>query len=245
MSVPVISAPPSNTKPPAGHPATRKPRWRSSAWVLGIVTIGFLAYALPPYLGLDPAQSRVPIRFAWLYPVLVTHILFGSIALVTACLQVWPWLRGRYPVAHRWSGRLYVFAGALPTSLAALSFAPLGAYGPNQQVPNVLLGILWIGTTLAGYRFARRHRYAEHREWMIRSVALAFSIVSNRPWQMVCFALFAPEVFTGGPIDQAALAQAVGVSTWMSLLGNLLIAEWWLARTRSRRRSASPVAASA
>lgn len=222
-------------------------RWRSSALVLGIVTIGFLAFVLPPYLGLDPSQSRVPIRFSWLYPVLVIHIFLGSVALVTACLQLWPWLRRRHPGAHRWSGRLYVFAGALPTSLAALTFAPVGQWGPNQQVPNVLLGVLWFGTTIAGYRLARQHRYAEHREWMIRSVALAFSIVSNRPWQMICFAVFSPELFTGGPIDPAAMAQAVGVSTWMSLVGNLFIAEWWLHRTRakSRRAQLSHAAASA
>ena len=30
------------------------------------------------------------------------------------CLQVWPWLRTRYPDVHRRTGRVYVFAGVLP-----------------------------------------------------------------------------------------------------------------------------------
>jgi len=31
----------------------------------------------------------------------VAHILFGSVALVTACLQIWPWLRRTHPTVHR------------------------------------------------------------------------------------------------------------------------------------------------
>lgn len=208
-------------------------------WVapLGALTVAFLAFTLPPYLGLDPDQSRVPIRFAWHYPVLVTHILFGSVALLAGCLQVWPWLRAHHPAVHRWSGRAYVFLGALPAGLASLSFAPLGAFGPNQQVANTTLALLWLGTTIAGYRMARQRRFADHREWMIRSFALAYSIVANRVWQIVCFAAFSPEVLAGRDPDPAAVAQAVGVSTWLSLVVNLLVAEWWLQRTRSRRRT--------
>lgn len=82
-------------------------------WIasLGVLTVVFLAFTLPPYLGLDPSQSRVPIHFPMHYPMLVAHIFFGSVALSTACLQVWKWLRQHYPAVHRWSGRLYVFAG--------------------------------------------------------------------------------------------------------------------------------------
>ncbi|GAB3566214.1 hypothetical protein GCM10027445_12630 [Amycolatopsis endophytica] len=50
----------------------------------------------------------------------MTRILLGSVVLVTAALQLWPWLRRTRPAAHRWSGRIYV-ATAVPAGLAALA----------------------------------------------------------------------------------------------------------------------------
>ena len=115
-------------------------------WValLGAVAVGFVVYALPPYLTLDPAQARLqPFPpYAAYYPLLVTHIFLGSVALLTACLQVWPWLRRRRPQVHRWSGRIYV-AVTVPAALCVIVIAPMTLYGPNQRVANTMLGLLW------------------------------------------------------------------------------------------------------
>jgi hypothetical protein len=213
------------------HPA------RTLAVPLGLIAVAFLAYALPPYLGLDPAQARLaqPVGTPWFYPALVAHIGFGAIALLAATLQVWPWLRRAHPVVHRWSGRTYVFLGVVPASIAAIGVAPFSvAGGPAAHLANSLLDVLWFGTTVAGYRAARAGRYAEHREWMIRSVALAFSIIANRIWTVVCILLFAPSVFGDGPVVAAELHQAVGAAAWLSWVLNLLLAELWLQRTRRR-----------
>jgi hypothetical protein len=221
------------------HPA------RTLALPLGLLTVLFLAYALPPYLGLDPAQARLPQPEGapWFYPALVAHIGFGSIALLTAVLQVWPWLRRRHPAVHRWSGRVYVFLGVLPASVAALGVAPFSVSGGAvAHVGNTLLGVLWFGTTVAGYRAARAHRYAEHREWMVRSIALAFSIVVNRVWTVVCLLVFAPSTFGDGPVVEADLHQAVGLAAWLSWVVDLVLAELWLQRTR--RRAARPTLSS-
>jgi hypothetical protein len=57
----------------------------------------------------------------------------------------------------------------------------------------------------------------------------------RRPWVVplalvVLFAVFVLELFTGAEVDTAALQQAVGVSTWISWVVNLLIVQWWLDR---------------
>jgi uncharacterized membrane protein YozB (DUF420 family) len=213
-------------------------------WVgpLAVLTAVFLAVSLPRYLTLDPSRSRSagPAGFPAYYPLLVTHIFLGSAVLVTACLQVWPWLRRRHPAVHRRAGRVYVVA-VLAASPCVLVLAPLGSFGPNEQVPLTLLALLWPATTLAGYRMARRRRYAEHREWMIRGVALSFSIVTNRFWGVLCVAVFVPDsvpgalsdsLAAGGPEARAAIAQAMGVSFWLCWVVNLLAAEWWLQRRR-------------
>ncbi|MFD1530558.1 hypothetical protein [Pseudonocardia aurantiaca] len=41
---------------------------------------------------------------------------------------------------------------------------------------------------------------------------------------------------TGGPFDPVALSHAAGVSAWLSWVVNLLVVEYWLHRTRNRRR---------
>ncbi|WP_226363949.1 DUF2306 domain-containing protein [Pseudonocardia abyssalis] len=209
-------------------------RLRSAALPLGVLTVVFLGYALPPYLGLDPARARLPLPdLPWFYPALVLHIACGSVALLTATVQVWPRLRRTHPVVHRTSGRVYL-AAVLVGGVAVLGVAPFGlSGGPTAQVANTMLGLLWVLTAVAGHRAARQPRFAAHREWMLRSVALTFSIVANRFWSTVCVLVFAPSVTSGGPVDAAELAQAVGVSTWLSWVVNLLVVEWWLQRTRS------------
>ena len=217
----------------------RKPLLRRP-WVVPLVLLAviFIAYAVPPYLSLDPAQARIqPMPpHASYYPLLVTHIFLGSIALLAACLQVWPWLRRSHLAVHRWSGRVYV-AVALIASVCVMIISPMGLYGANQRVANTMLALLWFGTTLAGYRAIRHRRFADHRQWMLRSFALAFSIVAFRVWMLIAFAVFVPEIYTGAEVDPADVSQAVGVTSWVSWVVNLLILEWWLHRRPYFRRS--------
>ncbi|MFY1597025.1 DUF2306 domain-containing protein [Micromonospora sp. WMMD737] len=199
------------------------PWWRRP-WIVPLVALvaGFLLFVLPPYLRLDPTQARVILNegFTAHYSVLVVHILFGTIALVTLCLQVWPWLRLRYPAVHRTSGRLYVFAGALPAALLGLALMPFAAI-PNGLLGSALASVGWIVTTVLGFRAARRRRYAEHRKWMVYSFAFALQTV----WGRVIFLVSAATGWSLNPIVAAE------VNGWGSTLVNVAIAYWWLRRT--------------
>jgi hypothetical protein len=110
-------------------------RWWRRPWIAPLATLSiiFVAFSLPPYLTGDPVRSRVPqpANFAAHYPLLVAHVLFGSVALLTACLQIWPWFRTRHPVAHRRIGRVYIFGGVLPAGCMALPIAALSPFGPS------------------------------------------------------------------------------------------------------------------
>lgn len=207
---------------------------------MGILLAAFLAFSLPPYLTFDPSQSRLPVRegVAIHYPALVAHILFGTVALIACCLQVWPWFRQRYPVAHRRIGRVYVFGGVLPSALLAIPTSILGHTGVSGAAGNVLLSVLWLTTTFAGFRMARQRRYAEHRRWMIRSFALATSIVLNRLWGILAM-IVVPMLPAADDAERALqLDQAFAATVWLSWVVNLLIAEWWLERTRTPKRRA-------
>ncbi|MEE6262247.1 DUF2306 domain-containing protein [Plantactinospora sonchi] len=221
--------------------SVRRVRWWRRPWVLplAVLTIVFLAFSLPPYLTLDPDRSRLPLRdeFAAHYPFLLAHIGFGTVALVTSCLQVWPWFRQRHPAAHRWLGRAYFFGGVLPGGLAGLVVSVVAVQGVVGRIGNALLATVWLLFSFAGYRMARQRRYAEHRRWMVRSFALTTSIVVNRLWLVLGIIALAPltDTYYGG--DEEAMIQAAAeASIWLSWVVNLLVAEWWLERGRGRRR---------
>jgi uncharacterized membrane protein YozB (DUF420 family) len=72
---------------------------------LAVVVVAFLAYSLPPYF---TGGTRVPATFPLHYPLLVGHVMFASVAMVTAVAQIWPGLRARRPALHRRVGRVYV-----------------------------------------------------------------------------------------------------------------------------------------
>ncbi|WP_367132689.1 DUF2306 domain-containing protein [Saccharothrix sp. HUAS TT1] len=218
-----------------------KTEWYRRPWVapFAFVVVVFVAFSAPRYLALDPALSRVPQPegHAWHFPVLVAHVVFGSIAILTSVAQVWPWLRRRYPAAHRWVGRVYVFGGVLPGGVTAIAIGAFSPFGPVSQASNVLMGALWLAFTVAGYRMARQRRHADHRRWMVRSFALTASIMSNRVWTALTAAALSPQLGTTFGGSGVALVQAVsGLSAWLGWVVPLLIAEWWLERGDARKR---------
>jgi hypothetical protein len=204
----------------------------------------FIAYSLPPYLTLDPARSRIapPAGSASYYPLLVGHVVFGSIAMLGGCLQVWAWFRRRFPVLHRRIGYLYVFGGVLPGGLMGLTLGAMTPFGPVLRASNVLLAIVWLGVTFAGFRAARRGEYDVHRRWMIRSVVLTLSVITNRVWAVVWFLALSPQLATTFAGSETLLVQTIaGLSGWLGWTIPLLAAEAWL-EARPTITSASAVA---
>src|SRR5687767_8051593 len=220
--------PDSPTLPFPALARTRQSWWRRP-WIapLLMVVIAFLAFSLPPYLSLDPRRSRIqpPGSIAGYFPILVAHVVFGSVALLAACLQVWPWFRQRYRVAHRIAGRVYVFGGVLPAGLLGLTLGAFTPFGPMLRVSNVMLALLWLTFTVTGYRMARQRRYVEHRRWMIRSFALTASIITNRIWGVIAFLVLTPQLHTTFGGNETMLAWTIaGLAGWLGWVVSLLIA---------------------
>jgi len=118
-----------------------------------------------------------------------------------------------------------------PGGLAVLGVAPVSSTGPVSAVGNTVLAVLWLVTSVAGYRAARSRRFGDHRRWMLRSVALTFSIVLNRIWLAVYVLLLMPVL---GHDEAALTLAAAGASVWTSWVVNLLVVEWWVLRPRRR-----------
>jgi uncharacterized membrane protein YozB (DUF420 family) len=215
---------------PAARVRTRRAWWRRP-WMIPLVVIvaAVLLYIWPHYIGLDRrnATTSLPPNHPLKYPILVAHIFFGSLALITMVLQVWPRLRARRPKLHRIAGRFYVFGAVLPSAvMATILLTWLG--GPGW-IGRITLGVLWVLSTGAGYRAARRRRWEDHRRYMIYSFALTLDAFSTRFLQFVILS-FIPKQH----LDVTVTLEAI---SWCGWLFNLLVAHWWITRTaRSRSR---------
>ena len=205
---------------------SRRRRW--SAQALAVIVVVFLGFSLPPYFS---GGTRVPATFALHYPLLVGHVMFASVAMVCAVVQIWPGLRRRFPALHRRVGRVYVFT-AIPAAVCAMVIGAATPFGPILAVGNVLLASLWLWFTINGYVADRERRFASHRRHMIRSVTLALSIITNRIWTPVLFIALQPlqdSVFGGN--EEHFLWVVAGVGAWLGWTIPMLVVQWWLTRT--------------
>ena len=122
-------------------------------------------------------QHYEPFKW-WLLP----HGVFGALVILLAPLQFSDRLRRRYVRTHRILGRLYV-AGAI-------LLAPLGAYiqyyterlgSPRSfTVLAVVDAVMLMAATAIAFVFAYRRKIALHRQWMVRSYAIALVFIAGR-----------------------------------------------------------------
>jgi uncharacterized membrane protein len=205
----------------------RKPRATWLTPVLAIVVAAFLLFSLPPYF---TGGTRVPATFGWHSPLLVAHVVLGSVAMVSAVAQIWPRLRARHPLLHRRVGRVYVSV-AIPAAAFAMVIGAATPFGPFLAVSNVLLGAVWLWFTINGFMAARQRRFADHRRHMVRSATVALSTISNRIWTPLLFITLQPlqdSVFDGN--EEHYLWFVAGLGAWLGWTIPLATVQWWLTR---------------
>lgn len=228
-------------------PVTHRPRRRRAWWLLLFATpwLLILAYMLSAYLPPDIRTSRVAMNGDQLhYWLLVAHIGTAAVATVAGLPQFWPWLRTNHPRIHRWTGRVYLFAGVFPSMVLAIPVAALSPLGFGNMSALFTLDLLWIITAVAAYRAARQRRFAQHRVWMIRNYAMIVASIVSRVWTPI--AVFAVLAQADGPSyhnDQLAITHDIAsAGAWLALASAALVAEWWIQRrygiVRANRRRA-------
>lgn len=157
----------------------------------------------------------------WLY----IHAGLAATALLTGPWQFLPRLRARLPQVHRWLGRIYIFCCTVGGT-GGLLLASGTTAGPVARAGFGLLALVWLAVNLQGLRLAMTGRYAEHRQWMIRSFALTFGAVLLRVYI---------------PISQmmgVEFMTAYRAISWLAWVPNLIVAELYLRGAFRPRRSA-------
>jgi hypothetical protein len=219
--------------------------WRQQYWValLAVYSIAFAIYGESPYITFNvelsralPPRANVPFQ----YPLLALHVLTGSVAICLGWMQVWPWLRNNHPRVHRRIGWVYFLAGTFPAGVLALASAILTTAGQSTRLALFTLGVLWMGTTVLGFTAALQGRYADHRRWMLRNVALTTSIATVRPifWATLYGTGWLLHNTYGGQTREL-FVESYSTGIWGGLIVHVIVVEWLFVQPRRRKRRAA------
>ena len=216
-------------------PTRKKPRRAWGVLTLSVIMLVMVVYLLSAYVPPNISTSRIPISYgAFQYVLLVAHIFTAAIASVAGLAQLWPWLRRKYPLAHRWTGRAYFFLGVFPSSVLAIPVIAMAPLGISNQAALTVLDVLWMISAVAGYRAARQRKFADHRKWMIRNYGLTFASIASRFWTPIIAVSMTPELggvpYQGDQNGIAAIHDVASGSAWLGLMVTVVVVECYIQR---------------
>jgi len=134
----------------------------------------------PPDFRSQYLAGREDYFWGWYRWAFWTHIVSGPAALVLGVVLLNEWFRLSFTKWHRWLGRVQVVNQLVLMVPSGFAIAFYAVAGTQAVVSFLVLSVLTGGTIAMGWRSAVRRRYAEHRRWMLRNMALLFSAVMLR-----------------------------------------------------------------
>ena len=170
---------------------------------------------LPQGKETDPAGHAYP-------PWTVIHFASALLFAVLAMMQLVSVVRRRYPVFHRYIGRIAVASGLIAAITGAS--VPFAVVPPHPLLERIYIVIYFSGAAsclLLGFRAARRHDFTLHRIWMIRAIATAGAVMTQRivfPIWLLAFGIHSDAEFWMEFVGAFALGWVI----------NLALAEGWL-----------------
>ncbi len=213
----------------------------TAAYFAGIGALLWLAYfgertAVAAIRALSTGKETGPLGDV--YPGWsLWHFVSALVFLALALLQTIPVLRSRYPLAHRISGRIAIVA-ALTAALSAVMIAMVAEGRPIFWRLWVAFQFVAIAALLLlGLAEARNRRYRRHQTWMVRSIAFALAVLTQR----LVFPIF-PAVF-GIHSDEQFWAEFTGAAVLATGI-NLAVAETWLRVSAAKQQSPAILAPS-
>jgi len=137
---------------------------------------------------------------------IVGHILFGTLISIAGAFQIIPQIRNRFPVFHRWNGRLYLLAAFTQgvTGLYMTLFSKRIQFSGMQRFPISLSGVLLVLFAVLALRYAMARDFKTHRRWALRLFLVGSGSWFFRVGFSLTVLLFGPIGFDattfGGPL---------------------------------------------
>lgn len=117
------------------------------------------------------------------------HIIFGGISLLIGWLQFKQSYILKHKQRHRLIGKVYIIS-VLISSVCGIFIGFYATGGSISKVGFILLGLIWLSTTLTAYTTIRKGNTRTHQKLMIYSYAACFAAVTLRIWLPILVVLF-------------------------------------------------------
>ncbi len=177
-----------------------------------------LIYNTLPYFGFGKNFSFIQERAVlFLQPFysasFYVHIFAGMFCIGSVLLQFSLTILKKRKAIHVWSGRIYVVVVLLlgaPTGMY-MSFFAKGTIAEKGLF--MFMAISWFFFTLKGFSSILNKNVLAHKNWMLRSYAMALTAVTFRIYYLILY------------VFNVELTLNYEVSLWISVVGNLLVAE--------------------
>ncbi|MDC6366635.1 MULTISPECIES: DUF2306 domain-containing protein [Flavobacteriaceae] len=145
------------------------------------------------------------------------HISFGGLALLTGWSQFSKKIRAKNLKLHRNLGKVYVLA-VLVSGLCGIYIGFFATGGLVSSLGFILLGLIWLYTTLRAYVAIRRNDLSLHQGMMIYSYAACFAAVTLRIWLPLLTMVFGEFLI------------AYKIVAWLCWVPNVIFAHFWVKR---------------
>lgn len=109
------------------------------------------------------------------------HITLGGLALLIGWVQFSNTLRVKKVKLHRRIGKIYVLS-VLTSGICSLFIALYATGGITSILGFFLLGLIWLATTVLGFKAAKKGEIELHEHLMTFSYAACFAAVTLRIW---------------------------------------------------------------
>jgi len=189
-----------------------------------MILLGFAGVRLAVMTQDPPPTDAFDIRYAQHPRVALLHIIPGLLFLTLAPLQFVARIRQRRIGLHRGLGRVLATCAAISGVFALIAIFRFPAFGGiSTQTATVFFGVIFLFSLAKAIRHIRRKEVRLHREWMIRTFALAMGVATIRVFDALFIVL-----------SNHALEDVFGTSFWLGFGVNLVVAEVWINHTRGR-----------
>jgi len=142
------------------------------------------------------------------------HLFSAVVVILAGVVQLVPQIRNRFPVLHRWNGRLYVVT-AFTISIAGLYMMWIrGSVGDlSQHLGTSLMAVLIMLCAAMALRYALARDFKTHRRWALRLYLVVSASLFIRAGLFLSFILnhgpfgFDPATFRGPFLTFISFAQ--------------------------------------
>ncbi|MDI1255983.1 MAG: DUF2306 domain-containing protein [Flavobacterium sp.] len=181
------------------------------------------------YIPFDATASFLQIKqtevttISGYLPIFYIHVYSAIFALLAGFTQFNSRILKKYPKTHRAIGQIYVYTVLF---LAAPSGIYIGYYangGLLAKISFMLLGTLWYTFTVIGLISAKKRFILRHKNFMLRSFALAFSAITLRLWKVILVFAFHPN-----PME------VYKIIAWLGWVPNIILIEWYIYKKQKK-----------